>query len=75
MRFYMVSPTVDVDHDETKPEVRWAGTQADARAAKQQMMEDFGLKRSQVDVDEEDVPTDKAGLLAFLNDRVRTLKD
>ncbi len=74
MRFYKVSPTVDVEHDKAKPEVRWAGSQADAREAKKQMMTDFNLKRSQVDVEETDVPTDKAGLLEFLSKNVCALE-
>jgi hypothetical protein len=70
----MLSPTIDVEPNAASPEVRWAGSMADAREAKKLMMEDFELKRHQVDIDEIDVPTDKAGLLAFLNERIRALK-
>ena len=50
---------------------RWEGTQADARKRRIACEEPFkGVKpanRPRVEVEEVDVPTDKAGLLAFLN--------
>jgi hypothetical protein len=56
----------------TAPRVtEWAGTQADARKIRigyeEQFKEIKPLKRPKVTVEEVDVPTDKAGLLGFLN--------
>jgi len=46
--------------------IHWVGTQADAASKRKQLVAD-GYKRAEVYTDEVDVPTDKAGLLAFLN--------
>jgi hypothetical protein len=50
---------------------QWAGTQADARsiriAFEEPLKEIKAAKRPKVIVDEIDVPTDKQGLLKFLN--------
>lgn len=45
--------------------VQWRGTQADAAAAKKQLLQGSAYD---IEVDAVDVPTDKAGLLAFLNE-------
>lgn len=76
MKLYKItSPAhtfVDAQFDADKPqEVRWEGTQADARKTRIEFEVPFKeikpAKRPRVEVDEVDVPTDKAGLLAFLN--------
>lgn len=46
---------------------RFAGSQSDASKQKTELMETFSLKRTQVSVEEIEVPTDKVGLLEFLN--------
>ena len=52
----------------------WQGTQADARKIRIEFEQPFKeikpLKRPKVVVDEIDVPTNKEGLLAFLNGAV-----
>lgn len=52
--------------------VRWEGTQADARKTRIEFEVSFKeikpAKRPRVEVEEVDVPTDKAGLLAWLNE-------
>jgi hypothetical protein len=47
--------------------VLFAGTQSDASAARRRLMADCGVGVRDVAVKEVDVPTDKQGLLAFLN--------
>lgn len=49
--------------------VSWQGTQADAASARKKAMDD-GAKRADVSTDDIDVPTDKTGLLAWLNANV-----
>lgn len=44
----------------------WAGTQADAASARKTFVQS-GYKRAEVETVEVDVPTNKAGLLDFLN--------
>jgi hypothetical protein len=49
--------------------IHWVGTQADAKAKFQNYM---GSKNVGDAIVEVDVPTDKAGLLAFLNKNIKT---
>lgn len=77
MRLYKVVSPAGVFEDgrtrriESAGGTKWAGTQADARTARIAFEAEFKpmkvLSRPQVTVDEVDVPTDKAGLIAFLN--------
>ena len=46
--------------------VSWQGTQADAASVRKRAMDD-GAKRKDVTTEDVEVPTDKAGLLAWLN--------
>ena len=61
MKLYLVH-----GNTETKQLAKWVGTQADAAATRKAFMEE-GAKRADLDTKEVDVPTDKAGLLEFLN--------
>lgn len=47
--------------------IEWAGTQADAKAAKIRLLAGDGYD---VEVSQVEVPTDKPGLLAWLNEHV-----
>mgnify|MGYP003544660126 CR=1 FL=1 len=49
-----------------KTTVSWQGTQADAASVRKRAMDD-GAKRKDVTTEDVEVPTDKAGLLAWLN--------
>lgn len=64
MRLYLTTFIDDEKPDGLEQQAAWQGTQVDARKArdalKAAMMRD-------VHTEEVDVPTDKAGLLAFLN--------
>ena len=46
---------------------KWVGTQAEAANIRKQFV-DAGRKRAELTTSEVNVPTDKAGLLAFLNE-------
>lgn len=47
--------------------VRYAGTQAEAKKLRNDLAEEHDLKKAHVEVEEVEIPTDKAGLLAFVN--------
>lgn len=47
----------------------WVGTKSDVVAVRKNMMAGDNVKRKDIVVDEVDVPTDKVGLLTFLNAR------
>lgn len=73
MKLYKVCSPEHVweDGEVNKAAIEWQGTQADARKSRiafEQPFKDIKpAKRPRVEVEEVDVPTDKAGLLAFLN--------
>ena len=71
MRFYKVTVDAEVGSDD-EPRVAWAATMADARAAKAVLAEKHGqgARSKFVNATETDVPTDKAGLLKFLQENV-----
>lgn len=46
--------------------VRWVGTQSDAAKTRKELVAD-GFKRAELNTEEVDVPTNKEGLIAFLN--------
>ena len=45
---------------------RWVGTQSDAAKTRKELVAD-GFKRAELSTEEVDVPTNKEGLIAFLN--------
>lgn len=63
MKLYKIS----TQHPEGNNKLVWVGTQADAAKTRKGLVEVDGFKRAQIATEEIDVPTDKAGLLAFLN--------
>jgi len=46
---------------------RFAGSQAEARAKREELMGVYDLKKSQISIEEEEVPTSKSELLPFIN--------
>lgn len=46
---------------------RYASTNADARATRDQLVEQLGCKKKDVEIEQTDVPTAKAELLEFIN--------
>lgn len=51
--------------------VRYAATNADARALREELMAEFKVKKKDVEVVQAEVPTAKADLLGFLNDMLK----
>jgi len=66
MKLYKITATGRPDSETPDSETHWVGTQADAASKRKQLVTN-GYKRAEVDTEEVDVPTDKAGLLKFLN--------
>lgn len=65
MKLYKV--TAQSNRDDTPvSEIVWVGSQADAAKARKSFIEQ-GFKRAKLDTEEVDVPTNKEGLLNFLN--------
>ena len=60
MKLYRVSANADVQ------KVVWVGTQSDAAKTRKEFVAD-GFKRAELSTEEVDVPTNKEGLLEFLN--------
>ena len=63
MRAYRLA----ADNGDGRTCVRFAGSQSEASAARRELMEACGVGMRAVALEEVDVPTDKKGLLAFLN--------
>ena len=64
MKLYRITATRDAE----VKEVVWTGSQTEsAKTRKELMGKEF--KRAEIDTQEIDVPTNKDGLLAFLNER------
>lgn len=69
MRLYRVRVTAG---DENNPvHTKWAGTQGDASSTRKELCSEHGLgpRSSEVTIEQVEVPTDKAGLLEFLNEQ------
>lgn len=69
MRLYLVTVPAGVN-DAWFPKARYAGTGAEATARRLSYFEAFrehGVKKSDITIEQVDVPTDKAGLLGYLN--------
>lgn len=69
MRAYIVQPVKGVTTDVKR---KFAGSQSEAAQFKKDMKDDPSneLKRDQIRVDEVEIPTDKAGLLKWLNENI-----
>ncbi|HRO59856.1 MAG TPA: hypothetical protein PKZ27_02890 [Rhodocyclaceae bacterium] len=52
-----------------EPHVKWSGSQADAAKTRKHYNSSLKIPRDDIHTDEVDVPTDKTGLLKFLNER------
>jgi hypothetical protein len=64
MRLYKIMAHTDDAKDDV---VQWVGTQADAAKLRKELNSEQGFKRDNINTFEVDVPTDKKGLLEFLN--------
>ena len=67
MRLYKITANIaTINNDSEAIHVTYVGTQSDAAAARKEFMA-LGATRKDIETEEVDVPTDKAGLMAFLN--------
>lgn len=55
--------------------IQFAATQVQAKFSRHDIAERVGLKPKDVDIEQTDVPTDKTGLLMFMNELVDSLSD
>jgi hypothetical protein len=53
---------------------RFAGTNAEATAARAEMAEELDIKKKEIEIEQIDIPTDKPSLLEFINELVAELK-
>ena len=70
MRAYRISAAVEDEVNGKSDVIVFAGTMAEARDARQTIVNDHGVKKSLVSLEEIDIPTAKPALLAFLNELV-----
>jgi len=72
MRAYTVTHSGIPQKDgDTKPFLKYAGSQSQAADAKRELWDanrDNGIKRSDIEVTEIEIPTHKAGLIDWLNE-------
>jgi len=64
MRAYKVTAA----EGETVLGFRFGSTQADAKAKRDELMEQFSIKKSAIETEEVEIPVAKAELLAFINE-------
>ena len=68
MKGYKVHATIETEDGE-KTVVRYAGTQADARATRETIVNEFHVNKKKVAIDDCEIPTSpKEALLDFIND-------
>ncbi len=69
MRAYEITAEVAfADMEGTKTVKVFAASQGAASKARQALVDEYGVKKSTVDITEVDIPTGKEGLLGFLNE-------
>lgn len=66
MRLYKITALNTSRGDAPDSDITWVGSQTDAAAKRKQLTAE-GFTRKEIETEEIDVPTDKAGLMAFLN--------
>ena len=67
MRLHKITANIaTADNDTAAIHIKYVGTQAEAAATRKAYMA-LGATRKDIESVEVDVPTDKAGLMAFLN--------
>jgi sensor domain CHASE-containing protein len=55
--------------------IRWTGTQSDSKKARMELADQHELKKSDVEIEEVEIPTNKPGLLEFLNANLNTVPE
>ena len=66
MRLYKITALNTSHGDTPDSDVTWVGSLADASAQRKKLAID-GFARKEIESEEVDVPTDKVGLIRFLN--------
>ena len=66
MRLYKITALNTSHGDTPDSDVTWVGSLAEASAQRKKLTID-GFARKEIETEEVDVPTDKAGLIGFLN--------
>ncbi len=67
MRCYKVSAEVPGEGDDPVTKVQYAGTQADARLVRDEFVDEYGIKKKDVSIEDAEIPTAKSELLEFIN--------
>ena len=70
MRLYKITAKNPSDTSLPDTHTTWVGSKAEGVQARKKLADD-GWKRKEIEEVEVDVPTDKAGLLEFLNTNLR----
>jgi hypothetical protein len=68
MNLYKIVATRTTDSETPDTETHWVGSQADAAAKRKALLAE-GWTRREIETLDVNVPTDKGGLLAFLNEQ------
>ena len=66
MRLYKITALNTSHGDTPDSDVTWVGSLAEASAQRKKLTID-GFARKEIETEEVDVPTDKAGLIGFVN--------
>jgi hypothetical protein len=67
MRLYRLELSNESRAEVSVSDIRWVGTQGQVSTARKDMMATYNVRRSEIEVEEIDVPTSKAELLEWLN--------
>lgn len=70
MRAYTVTASLPAE-DKDEPFKKYAGSQSEAAEIKRNLWDEYrdsALKRNDIEISEIEVPTDKKGLIAWLNE-------
>ena len=62
----------EIRHPSTNT-TRFAPSMDEVRKVRQSLVDEFKFRKMDVSIEDADVPTDKAGLIAFLNKLAKTL--
>ena len=62
----------EIRHPSTNT-TRFAPSMDEARKVRQSLVDEFKFRKMDVSIEDAEVPTDKAGLIAFLNKLAKTL--
>lgn len=73
MRAYIVTADIPTGEGDTTPTRKFAGSQSEAAGVKRDWFEEHkanGLKRGSIEISETEIPTNKAGLIPWINENL-----